>query len=340
MKALVLNKAMDFSYEERPMPDCPPDHVVVRVDAVCVCGSDVHAIQGHQPLFSFPRVIGHEVAGTVSQTGSRVRGLREGDRVCLMPCIPCGTCRACRAGRTNTCGSLKLYGVHTDGGMQEYLAAPEGNWLKMPDRAAPEEIAMLEPLTIGAHAVAKLDLQPGDRVLVVGAGPIGMSCAVNARTYGAQVTLSDSSRGRREFGKNHFNLEILDPLGYDYEEEIKQITDGELFDAVIDTTASKSAMEHDWKWITQGGKIVYVGICNGTLELDGLSFHMREPSLFVTRNSTRRDFERVLQFWQQGMLDPAQFITHTTSFDQAAETVLRWVDPASNVFKGVVRFPD
>lgn len=338
MKALVLNGAMDFRYEERPMPVCHPGHVVVRVEAVCICGSDIHAIQGHQPLFSFPRVIGHEVAGVVYQVGEGVTQFQPGDRVCLMPCIPCGTCRACRAGRTNSCGSLKLYGVQTDGGLQEYMAAPAVNWLKMPEEAVPEETAMLEPLTIGAHAVAKLQLQPGDRVLVVGAGPIGMSCALNARTYGAQVTLSDSSASRRAFAREQFGLAVLDPMANDYQDEILRTTQGERFDAVVDTTAAKSAMENDWKWICQGGKIVFVGICNGTLELDGVSFHMREPSLFVTRNSTHRDFERVVQFCQLGMLRPAQFLTHRVPFLQAGKTLPIWTEPSAQVFKGVVLF--
>ena len=328
----------DFSYEERPYPDCPADHVVVRVDAVCICGSDIHAIQGHQPLFSFPRVIGHEVAGTVHQVGEAVTMLSGGDRVCLMPCIPCGSCRACRKGYTNSCSKLQLYGVHRDGGLQEYLAAPAERWLKVPGTSSPQTLSMLEPLTIGAHAVAKLNLQPGDQVLVVGAGPIGVSCALNARTYGAQVVLADTSPQRRAFCKEIFHLEVLDPLRYDYPEILQKITSGNLFDGVIDTTAAKTSMEQDWKWICHGGKIVFVGICNGTLELDGLSFHMREPSLFVTRNSTRQDFERVLQYWQLGFLEPDQFITPTVPFEQADQVLLRWIQPDSGVFKGVVHF--
>ena len=339
MRALVLNGPYDFSYEDRPDPVCPPDHVVVRVEAVCICGSDIHAIQGHQPLFTFPRVIGHEVAGTVYKRGRDVTDLAVGDRVCLMPCIPCGTCRACRKGRTNACSSLELYGVHRDGGLQEYLAAPAVNWLKIPGIPKAEAVSMLEPLTIGAHAVAKLDLQPGDRVLVVGAGPIGMSCAVNARTYGAQVVLADSNPQRRAFCQDTFRLPALDPFRPDYLQTLRQITDGDLFDGVVDTTAAKASMETDWKWICQGGRIVFVGICSGTLEVDGLSFHMREPGLMVTRNSTRRDFERVLEYWRLGFLDPEQFITHTVPFDQAAQALGQWIKPETGVFKGVVQFP-
>jgi len=339
MKALVLNKPNDFSYEDRPYPACPPDHVVVQVDAVCICGSDNHAIRGNMAMFTFPRVIGHEVAGTVHQVGEQVTDLAVGDKVCLMPCIPCGKCRACQKGKPNACTGLHLYGVHEDGGLQEFLAAPARNWLKIPGTPSAEELCMLEPLTIGAHAVAKLDLQPGDRVLVIGSGPIGASCAVNARTYGAQVTMADTNPERRAFAAERFQVPVLDPLAADYEQQVLSATQGEYFDCVIDTTAVKFSMENAWKWIAHGGKIVFVGICNGTLEIPGQLFHAREPSLFVTRNSTRADFERVLQYWRLGYLDPAGFITHTVDFDQAAETLLHWPDPASGVFKGVVRFP-
>lgn len=127
MKALVLDRANTFRYEERPIPQCLPGQLLVRMEAVCICGSDLHAIRGDQPLFSFPRVIGHEAAGRVAEVGEGVRGFSVGDQVCLMPCIPCGTCRACQRGRTNACARLNLYGVHQDGGLQEYLAAPAQN---------------------------------------------------------------------------------------------------------------------------------------------------------------------------------------------------------------------
>lgn len=340
MLALLLNGAFDFCYEERPVPTCGRDELLVKIGAVCICGSDIHAIRGAQKLFTFPRVIGHEVGGTVVEVGADVPGFAVGDKVCLMPTIPCGHCRTCRNGQTNACHELKLYGVHADGGMQEFFTAPAAKWLKMPQEVCAEEIAMLEPLTIGAHAVAKLDIQQGDRVLIIGAGPIGMSCAVNVQTYGGVPTLSDMSAARRKMGQEKFGLAILDPSQYNYREELLRITDGEWFDAVIDTTAVKSCMETDWKWIRHGGKILFVGVCNGTLEIDGLSFHMREPSLYVTRNSTKEDFESVTAYWQKGVIRPKQFITHRIKFCQAAEILPKWVDPEAGVFKGVVLFDE
>ena len=338
MKALVLKGTNDFFYEERDYPELSPESVIVRVEAVCICGSDVGAIRGKQAFFSYPRVIGHEVSGRVHQVGSLVKSLKIGDRVCLMPCIPCNECRACKSGRTNTCEKLRLYGVHEDGGLQEFLSAPECNWLKVESNAAAQEIAMIEPLTIGAHAVEKLNIKPGDRILVVGMGPIGISCAQNAQTYGAEVFFSEKDENRRRHGIERFGYKALDPDCFGYMEKVEKITNGDYFDAVIDTTAAKASMENDWKLIGQGGKIVFVGICNGMLEIMGVPFHMKEPSVYVTRNSTQSDFERVLRFWKLGFLNPGQFITHTTSFENAATILPQWSSVQSDVFKGVVLF--
>jgi 2-desacetyl-2-hydroxyethyl bacteriochlorophyllide A dehydrogenase len=338
MKALVLKGPRQFCWEDREKPACSPERVLIHTDAVCICGSDIRAIQGQQKMFSFPRVIGHEVAATVEEAGAQTKGFRPGDRVCLLPCIACGHCRPCRRGKPNCCETLRLYGVQEDGGLQEYLSVPPQSLLRIDFDAAPEEIAMMEPLTIGAHAVARLDLTREDRVLILGAGPIGVGCALAACSCGARVVLADIKENRRKFVKEEFQLEILDPFEYDYKKKIKDFTNGELFDAVIDTTASKSSMDHAWEWICHGGKVLFVGTFAGKLELDESAFHMKEPTLYVTRNSTRTDFERVLSLWQHGFIEPAKFITHTAPFSQAAKAVLQWAEPQSCVFKGAVRF--
>lgn len=333
-----MSRPGEFLYEERPYPKCGPRDVVVKIGAVCICGSDSHAIRGDRTSFALPLVIGHEAAGTVAETGREVSTLSVGDRVCLMPCISCGVCRACRRGGTNACRDLKLYGVHCDGGLQEYLSAPVEYWIKVPFAAGMEELSMLEPLTIGAHAVAKLDLKPGDRVLVIGAGPIGMSCAVNAQTYGAQVVLAETSEERRAFGKKRFPYPIFSPRSQDYDDALAAFTQGEGFDAVVDTTAVKASMDHAWQYLTQNGRLVFVGICNGTLEIDGRPFHMKEPALFTTRNSTPRDYARVIQQWQMKKIDPSMFITHTVSFDKAGSVLVEWTNNPGSVFKGAVLF--
>ncbi len=338
MKALVLTAPGRFSYEDRPEPVCGEQDVKVRVEAVCVCGSDVSAILGRNALFTYPRVLGHEVTGTVAAVGEAVQSVQQGDRVVLMPCISCGHCRACRKGKTNCCESLRLYGVKEDGGMQEYLCAPERNWLKLPTDMVPRTAAMIEPLTIGAHAVSRLSFGSGDRVLVIGAGPIGMSCAVSAAARGAGVMLADTNAARCAFCRSHFPFPAVNVLSKEYRQELENFTEGEMFDAVIDTTAAPASMNHAWEYLCHGGELLFVGIHNKDLCWNDLSFHMKEPALFTTRNSTRADFEKILSLIGAGQIEPERFITHTVAFDRAAEELPRWADLETGVYKGIIVF--
>ena len=338
MKALVLTAPGQFIYEERPEPVCREQDVKVRVEAVCVCGSDVSAILGRNALFTYPRVLGHEVAGIVTEVGPAVRGVQKGDRVALMPCISCGHCRACRKGKTNCCESLRLYGVKEDGGMQEILCPPATNWLKLPAGMKAHTAAMIEPLTIGAHAVGRLSFGEEDRVLVIGAGPIGMSCAVNAAARGAQVLLADTNENRCTFCRSRFPFGTVNVLGDQYRQKLEAFTEGELFDAVIDTTAAPASMNHAWEYLCQGGELLFVGIHSKDLTWNDFSFHMKEPALFTTRNSTRADYEKVLSLIGDGLIDPDRFITHVTPFEKAADELLLWVRPETGVYKGVITF--
>lgn len=242
------------------------------------------------------------------------------------------------AGKDQCLPGLEALGVHCDGGLQEYLSIPEQYWIKVPFDARMEELSMLEPLTIGAHAVAKLEIRPGDKVLVIGAGPIGMSCAVNAQTYGAEVALAETSEERRAFGRERFPYPIFSPRAESYGAELAAFTQGEGFDAVVDTTAVKASMDHAWQYLAQNGRLVFVGICNGTLEIDGRPFHMKEPALFTTRNSIPQDYARVVEQWQMKKINPSMFITHTVSFDKAGGVLVEWTNNPGSVFKGAVLF--
>lgn len=336
MKALVLNGPGDFEYTQRERPVRADGEVLVRTRAVCICGSDIHAIRGNQKMFSFPRVIGHEVCVEVLEAAPG-SGFSAGDLACLLPCISCGACIACRKGKTNCCKSLRLYGVHEDGGLQEYLSLPESALLKISFSGDPVAIAAIEPHTIGAHAAAKLETEPGESVLVLGAGPIGVSCALMAQSYGADVMLAEISEARREFAAERFALRAVDPREADGAAQFDAFTDGEGFHGVIDTTANKSSMEHAYRYLGQGGRLVYVGVLNGKLELDEAAFHMVEPTLAASRNSTAGDYRRVLDLWRQGTIDPARLVTDTVAFADAGNAILGWAKSGST-FKGVVLF--
>lgn len=338
MKALVLRGPGDFAYEERPDPERKPGTALLKIEAVSICGSDLHAVAGRMPLFSFPRVIGHEIAGTVVEIDANDRDIVPGDKVCVMPCIFCGTCIACRKGKTNCCASLKLYGVQVDGGLQERLVLPVDALAKAPPGASFEEISLVEPLTIGAHAISRVGIYPDDRFLVLGAGPIGVSVALLARAMGARPALADISPARAGFVFREFGFDVFDPLAPDYRDRLSAFTGGDMFHVVADTTANKESMDSCHTLIGNGGSILFVGMHKGRLEVDEAAFHMREPTLAVTRNSTPADFALVLDLWRGGKLEPRRLLTDVVPFERAAPEIVAWATGREHAFKGVVRF--
>lgn len=338
MKALVLKAPFEFEYEERPMPECLNGEVLVKVDAVCICGSDVGAIKGTHSMFSYPRVIGHEFSGTVVKVGTKVSKLSEGDRVCMMPCVPCNECKACAKGKTNACQNLQIRGVHLDGGLQEFYSAPEHCWIKVDNTLSPLEIAMLEPLTIGAHAAARSKPRAGDQALIIGAGPIGVSCALNLKSYGVEVYLADNNLDRVKFVCENFGLNVFHSVESGYMDQLEKVTMSQMFDIVIDTTASPGSMQDTWKLICNGGTIVFVGIARTSLTIDGQGLHSKETTLLISRNSVRSDYEKVISIIKSGHLIPIKFISHVVSFSDAGDILYKWVNPESKVFKGVVVF--
>lgn len=336
MKVLVLKEKGQFVYEQRPMPVCADDEVLLRPDVISVCGSDIHAIKGNLGFFKYPRVIGHEVSAHVVDRGKRVRSFGVGDHVCLMPCISCGECPACRRGITNACSKLQIYGVHVDGGLQEYFTVPEKHLLKLPEDVTSEQASLIEPMTIGIHAVRKIAPQAGDRVFILGAGPIGLCCAMAADAMGATVVMADISEVRRRFAGEQFGFLAIDPLSRTYSDEIRAQTDGELFYGVLDTTANKASMQSTYRFICHGGRIVFVGVLNGTLEIDGAKFHMPEPTLMTSRNSTRSDFEFALTCLTERGLKPEKMITDRIPFDDAAERLVCPTTPETAPVKQII----
>jgi len=336
MKALVLKEKGRFAYEQRQIPACAEDEVLVRPDVVSICGSDIHAIKGNLGFFQYPRVIGHEVSAHVVERGKNARSFEIGDHVCLMPCISCGKCLPCRRGVTNACANLRLYGVHVDGGLQEYFAVPEKYLLKLPNCVTSEQASLIEPMTIGIHAARKIAPQAGDNVLILGAGPIGLCCAMAVSAMGAKPVMADISAVRRRFAGERFGFAALDPMSETYLEEIRSRTDGDLFYGVMDTTANKTSMQSTYRLICHGGRIVFIGVLNGTLEIDGARFHMLEPTLMTSRNSTRSDYEFALERLVSRELKPEGMITDRFPFDDASERLLRPTTPETAPVKQIV----
>ncbi len=336
MKALLLKEKYQLEMTDRDTPVREENEALIRVLAVSVCGSDIHSYKGENALLTYPCVMGHEVCGEVTEAPAD-SGFQSGDRVVLIPYLNCGHCIACRKGKTNCCEDLTVYGVHKDGAMAEYITAPVSHLMKLPDGIDVRAAAVIEPLAISAHAAWRAQIQPGETVLVAGAGPIGLGAAEVAKTYGARVLIADTDEKRREFVKTQFGYEHpLNPLDPDYRNQLAELTNGDFPDKIIDSTGNNYSMQANIQNLCQGGRMVYVGIWQADLTFRHLDFHKREAELVGSRGARREDFRYVIDCMAQKKLFPERFITHEAPFTNAKEALEEWISKGGKVFKAVI----
>ena len=336
MRALVLEKAFQVNLKQVPVPEVPEGYARVRMRAISICGSDIHAYKGNSLLLTYPRVLGHELCGVVEELNSPAGEIQVGDQVSVLPYISCGKCIACRQGRENCCTSLKVLGVHVEGGIADYVSVPIENLIKVPQDMDPKLAALLEPLSVSAHAVRRGRVQKGDRVLILGAGPIGLGAAEAARARQADVRIADVSPARRDFVRKTFGYEVLDPGQEDFDEQLRAWTQGEYPNKVIDSTGNKASNAAAIGYLAAAGDLIYVGLQSDTLDISDPAFHIREATVYASRVAQREDFEYVLKEILSGGIRAGKMITDLSDLDHAKESFEDWVARGGEVFKGIV----
>jgi len=319
----------------------------VRVRRVGICGTDLHAFRGRQPFFTYPRILGHELGVEVVAIGpahdaqsSKELKIRPGDRCAVEPYLNCGTCVACRAGKTNCCVKLQCLGVHTDGGMRELIRVPAAK-LHKSEKLTLEQLALVETLGIGAHAVVRGGPQKGEQVLVIGAGPIGLSVIQFAKLDGARITTIDVNQKRLDFCKQRLSVDATILAGNDLDENIRKVTEtcgGELPTLVFDATGNAQSMHNAFKFVANGGRLVFVGLFVGDVTFHDPEFHRREMTLLATRNSTAKEFKRIIALMESGQIDTTPWITHRASCSEMIGQFEGWLDPNCGVIKAMVEF--
>jgi 2-desacetyl-2-hydroxyethyl bacteriochlorophyllide A dehydrogenase len=319
---------------EHDRPVRATDEVLLRVKRVGVCGTDLHIFTGNQPYLSYPRVMGHELSGLVEEAPAD-SGLAAGDAVFVMPYLSCGRCIACRQGKTNCCVNIQVLGVHRDGAFTEYLAVPAG-FVHKAEGVTLDQAAMVEFLAIGAHAVRRGAVHTGQRVLVVGAGPIGMAAAIFARQRGAAVTVLDTRRDRLDFCERHLRVTAAVQIGDDDEARLSALTDAEFFDVVFDATGNARAMERGFKFVAHGGTYVMVSVVRDAITFSDPEFHKRETTLLGSRNATMQDFETVLAAMRAGEVPTEALNTHRMPLARVPHDFASLLDPAQGVVKAIV----
>ena len=334
MKTLVCTTPGHFEYTERDKPLLKKDHSILRIQRIGICGTDLHAFEGTQPYFQYPRVLGHELAALIEETDAV--GFEKGDTVTIIPYFHCGQCIACRNGKTNCCVSLQVCGVHIDGGMTEYLSVPSSSLLHS-EGLSFDELALIEPLAIGAHAVRRAAISTNEFVLVMGAGPIGLGTMEFSRISGANVIAMDINADRLNFCKEKLQIKhIINAASPDVAEQLKIITNGDMPTVVIDATGNLGAINKAFQYLSHGGRYVLVGLQKENILVSHPEFHKREATLMSSRNATRDDFRQVINGIKNGLVDPATYITHRVGFDEVKNNFKGWLDPANRVIKAMV----
>jgi 2-desacetyl-2-hydroxyethyl bacteriochlorophyllide A dehydrogenase len=335
MKVLVCTEPGKLSYTTKEIPELQPGHTLIKIMRIGICGTDLHAFDGSQPYFTYPRILGHELAAEVV-AGDGVSEFKNGNLVTVIPYLNCGKCLACRSGKTNCCSNIQVLGVHTDGGMAEYIQVPTRLLLHSQGLSL-DELALVEPLAIGAHGVRRADVKKNEYVLVIGAGPIGLGAMEVARIAGGKVIALDINSHRLAFCKDKLKVDhTINALTDDVMARLQEITGADMPTVVIDATGNQKAINNAFQYMAHGARFVLIGLQKGEISFSHPEFHKREATLMSSRNATRDDFDLVISAMKNKLIDPGNYITHRVNFNDVATEFKSWLDPANGVIKCMV----
>ena len=302
MKAVYIKEPGKLEVIDVEKPSIKKDtQVLVKITAAGICGSDIHIFHGTHAYATYPRIIGHEGCGIVEEVGSAVTDLKPGDSVIIEPITGCGTCYACRHGRYNCCPDIKVAGVHIDGVMEEYFVTERNKLYKYdPNELTPVEAATAEPYTVGAQANAQANTQPGDLVLIHGAGPIGMIICDIAEKRGATVIVSEVNEDRLKIAKDFGAKYTINPKKEDLKEAIMKITDGKGVNVVFETSGVPALTSLSVELLSPHGRLVPLTFAPEPVPINFRLMNKNELVIAGTRNQNGKFPEVVESPKQKG----------------------------------------
>lgn len=336
MKAVKIEKPGEVGVVtlEKPVPG--PGEALIKVMSAGICGSDIGAFRGSNVLVSYPRVIGHELAGIIeSIPEDNPKGFKVGDKVIVDPYLYCGSCYPCSIGRTNCCTSLHVLGVHVDGGMAEYFCHPADMLVKMPEDMSWTDAALAEPLTISLHGIHRGGLKAGEYCAIIGAGPIGLLAGMIAQAYGAHAILLDLVQERLDFAKELGIEYTINSGKEDPEKRIFEITGGVMAQQVMECSGANAAIRSTLDYVSNAGRITLTGWPKKETPLPTDAITRKEVDIRGARTSAG-EFEEAIELIYTKKVDAAKILTKTISVDEAPETIRDIEKNPGNYMKVVV----
>lgn len=325
MKVLRIHSPGTAGFGERPCPVPREDEVLLRLCRVGFCGSDLNTFRGLNPLVSYPRVPGHEIAGEIIAGGRDVPGfLAPGMIVTALPYTACGRCSACRTGRTNACERNQTLGVQRDGACAEYVTLPWEKIVTAP-KLAELQLALVEPLSVGFHAVDRGRVKSSDTVLVFGCGMIGLGVVAAAGLErGARVIAVDVDDAKLALARRCGASEVVNTGKSGLTETVLDLTGGAGADVTVEAVGLPRTFQAAVELAAFAGRVVYIGYAREPVCYESKYFVMKELDILGSRNATRADFEGVIGMLERGRYPAESTVTRTTSFDRGADALDEW----------------
>lgn len=339
MKSIVINKPGDVSIIEMEKPIPKKGEALLKLLYGGVCGSDLGSYRGTFAYVSYPRIPGHEFSAEIIEIEENDKGLEPGMIVTCNPYFNCTECYSCKRGLVNCCTTNQTMGVQREGAFSEYITMPieriyDGKGLP------PKTLALIEPFCISYHGVSRADVQMGDKVLVIGAGTIGVLAAVAAKAKGAEVYISDVSEKKLEFAVKEFGLagSILNESPESFEEKVDMITDGNGFDVAIEAVGLPSTFQNCIDAAAFGGKVVLIGVGKKNLDFNFTMIQKKELNIFGSRNALKKDFIELIDLIKEGKVDLEKIVTNTYQMEDAKRAFKEFDENAASMLKVVIEF--
>lgn len=333
IRAICLEEPNKVSVKEVVYPQKGNNDVLIQVESMGICGSDIGAYRGTNPLVTYPRILGHEIVGRIIESGIGMpENVNVGDRVIVDPYVYCGKCYPCSIGRTNCCESLKVIGVHIDGGMQEVIRHPAHLITKVPDNLPINQLPLAEPLTIALHALHRANLKENEHIVIIGAGAIGLMAALVAIQYGAVPILVDILDKRLEYAQSLGIEHIINPQKEDDINRIKEITNGRMAEVVMEASGANSSIKNTLHYASFAGRIALTGWPKAETPLPTNLITFKELNIYGSRTS-KGEFEEALNMLSTHKIDASNIITKSINFEEIPNFISELSNNPENYLK-------
>ncbi|MEP4079947.1 zinc-binding alcohol dehydrogenase family protein [Haloferula sp.] len=342
--AIEFTDVKEINPVDLPDVEAPgPGEALVRTHRMGICGTDLSCYLGKFPFFAYPRTPGHELGLEVVAVGEGVTNVKAGDKCSLEPYVNDPTTVASQKGKSNACPGVQVIGVHKSGGLRKSNWTVPAHKLHPGNELSYDELALVETLAIGYHAVKRGNPQPGETVMVIGAGPIGLACLEFLKLMDVKVLVVDFAQNRLDFCTEKLGIKhpVQAKTDGSHLTEIEKITGSGFCDVIIDATGHAGSMVQCYEYAAVGGRVVYVGITAADITFPQAPFfHRRELSIMASRNALPADFPEIIEILKAGKIDLKNWITHRLDIEDVPTEFDKFTDPATGAIKAVITVND